>query len=59
MQLYNTGACFLNREIRYNYMNVWKSSIKNFAVMKLNFNTVWSMQVKQSCNFMEQAFSHQ
>ena len=30
MQLYNTGAYFLNREKWYNYMNVWKSSITNY-----------------------------
>ena len=30
MQLYNTGAYFLNREKWYNYMNIWKSSIKNY-----------------------------
>ena len=30
MQLYNTGAYFLNREKWYNYTNIWKSSIKNY-----------------------------
>ena len=36
-----------------------KYNQKLFAVMELNFNTIWSMQVKQSWDFMEQAFSHQ
>ena len=30
-----------------------------FPVLELNFNTIWSMQFKQSWDFMEQAFSHQ
>ena len=36
-----------------------KFNQKLFAVLELNFNTIWSMQVKQSWDFIELAFSHQ
>ena len=36
-----------------------KFNQKLSAVVELNFNKIWNTEVKQSWDFMEQAFSHQ
>ena len=36
-----------------------KYNQKLFAVMELNFNTIWRTAVELSWDFIEQAFSHQ
>ena len=60
MHLYNTGVYFLNRKkMVQSHEHMEKFNQNPSVVMELNFSTIWSMQVKQSWDVMEQAFSHQ